>query len=65
MLDGDPAPPVRPMSIMTKRSPISATAELLLNSISSVFSGPGRTIGPVCVCVCVCVLGIIFELSDL
>ena len=44
VLDGDPAPPTergtaapsfRPMSIVAKRSPISATAELLFNQISS------------------------------
>ena len=45
VLDGDPAPPrngvlqpppltFRPMSIVTKRSPISATAELLSETVS-------------------------------
>ena len=38
VLDGDPGPPTapnfRPMSVVAKRSPISATAELLLLLIS-------------------------------
>jgi len=47
MLDGDPAPPVRkgyssplsfrPMSIVAKRSPISATADQFLEYIKDTF----------------------------
>jgi len=55
VLHGDPAPPpqkkgetspnFRPMSIVSKRSSISATAEHLFYLIINHFSGPGRTTG--------------------